>query len=304
MIARRGEPANGEEGGLGGRRIGKQPDFQYTSGGGKLLAKWRAIRAAASDKRLSAAADLRVLVAILDRMNNRLEAWPGYGTIGRDVGVDRRTASRSVDRLIETGYLVKDRASKHSSNTYRLIHLSVDSPTGSGTYGVGVDSPGVSVDSPSGGVGESVRGVSVDSPSEPGNRTRAPLNPEKEAGAGKPARARVDAAAPPFDEIVETYHDTLPELRPVKRITREREKLMAERWRKELQTLARWREYFEYIRGSDFLMGRKAPRDDRPPFSADFDFLLKEKTVIGCAEGKYSDRPPAQQGGASRRYLE
>ena len=306
MNSPKSEPADSDEGGLGGRRMGEQPKPEYNASGGKLLRKWQAIRAAASDKRLSAAADLRVLVAIVDRMNDKLEAWPGYGTIGRDVGIDRRTASRSVDRLVETGYLVKTRASSRNSNTYRLIRLSVDSPTGKITPGVSVDSPGVSVDSPTGGVGEFAPGVSVDSPSEPGNRNRVPLNPEKEAGEANPARAREDQPLPPpsFEQIVKTYHDILPELPRVEVITKERKELMRERCRKELPDIEEWTDYLQSIRRSDFLMGRKVPRDDRhSPFQANFDFLIRERTLVSHSEGKYLDPTPGQHRGASRREL-
>jgi len=116
---------------------------------GRLLVKWKTVRAAAADGHLSAAADLRVLVAILDRMDDCFEAFPGYGTIAKDVGIDRRTATRSVNRLVEGGYIRKSRSDRRNSNTYRLIGPEVNPPTGESGDPSRVDlSQAVSVDSP------------------------------------------------------------------------------------------------------------------------------------------------------------
>jgi len=119
-----------------------------------LLAKWKTVRAAAADRHLSAAADLRVLVAILDRMDDCFEAFPGYGTIAKDVDIDRRTATRSVTRLVERGYIKKSRSDLRNSNTYRLIGPEVNPPIGESGDPSRVDPP---------------RAVSVDSPPESGN---------------------------------------------------------------------------------------------------------------------------------------
>lgn len=118
---------------------------------GRLLKKWQLVRAACGDKRLTAAADLRVLVAILDRMNRRMEAWPGYGKIARDCGIDRSTARRAVDRLIECGYIEKVRGEARLTNFYRL---GANPPIGESTYRGESEQGGVG-ESAQGGVGES-----------------------------------------------------------------------------------------------------------------------------------------------------
>lgn len=85
-----------------------------------LLAKWRLLRRAAEDERLTAPADFRVLVAVLDRMNDQLIAWPGFGRISTDVHIARSTVIESIKRLVKFEYLAKDRDHKHNSNRYRL----------------------------------------------------------------------------------------------------------------------------------------------------------------------------------------
>lgn len=85
-----------------------------------LLIKWQLLRQAAEDDRLTAPADFRVLIAILDRMNSELVAWPGFGKVATDVGIARSTVIESIKRLVNFGYLIKDRDHDHNSNRYRL----------------------------------------------------------------------------------------------------------------------------------------------------------------------------------------
>lgn len=98
---------------------------------------------------------------------------------------------------------------------------------------------------------------------------------------------------PPFEKIVELYHEILPNLRPVEKLTKARKTKIRERWGIELKTLDRWREYFTAVRGRGFLMGKNEPQPPRTRrFQADFDFLITEKAVVGLAEGKYDDEEP------------
>ena len=87
-----------------------------------LLQKWLLMMRAVADQRLTGA-DLRVLPAVLDRMNKSMEAWPGYGRIASDTGISRRTATRSIERLHTLGYLVKEPRGVRVSNLYRIGKL-------------------------------------------------------------------------------------------------------------------------------------------------------------------------------------
>ena len=89
----------------------------------------------------------------------------------------------------------------------------------------------------------------------------------------------------PHRDIVAIYHEVLPELRAVKVWNSTREKRLRARWRedKSRQTLDWWRKYFESVRASDFLMGRKAD------WSADFDWLICPTNMAKVLEGRYHD---------------
>lgn len=91
----------------------------------------------------------------------------------------------------------------------------------------------------------------------------------------------------PHKDIVAIYHEVLPELRAVKLWNSTREKRLRARWRedKARQTLDWWRKYFESVRASDFLMGRKAD------WSADFDWLICPTNMAKVLEGRYHDGP-------------
>lgn len=140
-----------------------------------LLIKWRLVLAAVRDQRLSGAA-LRALPAVLDRMNDQLECWPGYGRIAEDTGIDRRTATRAIDRLVELGYLEKQSRGNRVSNLYRIGKLSAPPPIGSQT------DRGIVTDSDIGSQTDRVSvappiGLSVGMPPEP-NPLNLPIEPD------------------------------------------------------------------------------------------------------------------------------
>lgn len=91
----------------------------------------------------------------------------------------------------------------------------------------------------------------------------------------------------PHKAIVAIYHEVLPELRAVKVWNSTREKRLRARWRedKARQSLDWWREYFESVRASDFLMRRKGD------WSADFDWLICPTNMAKVLEGRYHDDP-------------
>ena len=84
-----------------------------------LLARWKLAIAAARNRRLSAG-DLAVLMAVLDCMNDDGLAWPGFKKISIDANVDRSTAVRSVTRLDQSGYLLRESGDRTRSNRYRI----------------------------------------------------------------------------------------------------------------------------------------------------------------------------------------
>ena len=87
----------------------------------------------------------------------------------------------------------------------------------------------------------------------------------------------------PQQKIVDLYLEILPELPPVKEWNEQRQKLLRKRWKDDpkRQTLDWWKGFFEYIRGSPFLMG------DKTDFQANLEWLIRPKNFAKIIEGNY-----------------
>jgi hypothetical protein len=87
----------------------------------------------------------------------------------------------------------------------------------------------------------------------------------------------------PYQAIVDLFNGTLPELPSVKLVTDTRKKHLKARWHSSDKTpnLGWWKEFFGYIRESDFLMGRKAD------FRASFDWIINSTNFVKIIEGNY-----------------
>lgn len=115
---------------------------------------------------------------------------------------------------------------------------------------------------------------------------------------GKPATP--DKPACPADEIVELYHEAMPNNPKVKVLNDARRKTIRARWKEAAgldckpfgyssreDGLAAWRRFFEVCAESDFLTGRAPAQPGKPPFVADIDFLMSPSGFARCLENKY-----------------
>lgn len=105
---------------------------------------------------------------------------------------------------------------------------------------------------------------------------------EKIIPIGKPPRKSV-----PVKKIVDLYHEILPELPRFEKLTKTREGLIRQRWLEDLPDLEEWREYFEYIRASPFLMGKIDPGPGKKIFRADLEWITRPSNFAKIAERKY-----------------
>jgi hypothetical protein len=95
----------------------------------------------------------------------------------------------------------------------------------------------------------------------------------------------------PYAKIVDLYHEVLPSLPQIQILNSKRRSHISARWRTALPNLDRWREYFEHISESPFLMGKTAPKNGHDKvFVADFDWIINETNFTKIAEGKYHGR--------------
>jgi hypothetical protein len=92
----------------------------------------------------------------------------------------------------------------------------------------------------------------------------------------------------PVQEIVELYHQLLPMLPPVRKLTKAREGYIKQRWREgDLPSIEVWEKYFGYVSQSKFLTGGIEGRDGKPPFRADLEWITKPANYAKIFEGKY-----------------
>lgn len=96
----------------------------------------------------------------------------------------------------------------------------------------------------------------------------------------------------PHAEIVEAYHDLLPELRRVRDWTADRQALLRARWREkpERQSLDWWRGFFGYVRQCPWLMGEGTVRPGETVFAADLEWLIRPQNFRKVIEGRYERR--------------
>lgn len=93
--------------------------------------------------------------------------------------------------------------------------------------------------------------------------------------------------SPPYQEIVNLYHATLPTLGQIYKLTDTRKTRIKNLWADELDNLNAWGNYFKHVARSDFLMGRTPPSKDGRVFIADFDFITNPTNFVKIAEEKY-----------------
>lgn len=87
-------------------------------GDGSLILRFRLICAATVDSELTKA-DGAVLSVVLQRMRKgHMRAWPSMERIAEDADIDRRTAIRSIGRLVCRGYLSQETGKSHAANVY------------------------------------------------------------------------------------------------------------------------------------------------------------------------------------------
>jgi hypothetical protein len=93
----------------------------------------------------------------------------------------------------------------------------------------------------------------------------------------------------PYEDIRNLWIELLPELKqPIgaEHWTDARKAMLRARWRDQLPDLDAWRECFELVRKSQFLMGEVKGRGSRP-FQADLFWVAKPENLLKIYEGKY-----------------
>jgi len=99
-----------------------------------------------------------------------------------------------------------------------------------------------------------------------------------------------DAIEIPYEEIRQLWNNTVTQLKPVKVLSDERKKRIRQRWlQQEINTLNKWRRFFEKVAASDFLCGRAISYSPHRTWRAHFDWCLKKENCIKIYEGTYDN---------------
>jgi len=99
----------------------------------------------------------------------------------------------------------------------------------------------------------------------------------------------ISSKHPPIGEVLTLWHKILPELPKPRKVTATRKKHFKARWHGDYQSsnglksdsVDFWQGFFQYIRKSDFLMGRNSK------WQATFDWIIKESNFVKIQEGNY-----------------
>ena len=116
------------------------------------------------------------------------------------------------------------------------------------------------------------------------------LIPESNAptGACDSSRKSPSVDAIPYQKIIDLYHEILPGLPKVQKLTTKRRGQIRARWKSgDIGNLAEWREFFQFVGQSKFLTGQAQPMNGRPVFCADIEWLTNETNFAKVWEGKY-----------------
>jgi phage replication O-like protein O len=91
----------------------------------------------------------------------------------------------------------------------------------------------------------------------------------------------------PHQEIIDIYHELLPQLPKVIKWTDKRMKLLRKQWNDspDQKNITWWRDYFVIVTESPFLLGK-----NNSGWRADLEWLIKPDNLPKVLEGKYKDK--------------
>jgi len=101
------------------------------------------------------------------------------------------------------------------------------------------------------------------------------------------APKKVTRQSVPFAQIVDLYHEMLPMLPRVEKLTETRKGHIRQRWQEDLPDMEHWRNFFAYVAESKFLTGQVPGKNGSPPFRADIEWLTRPTNFTKIAEEKY-----------------
>ena len=214
-------------------------------------------------------------------------AWPSMKRISHETGLGVNTCRKWLDYLNNQGWLVKSRNSRAVSsaggvqlhNEYtvsfpeKVIRGVIDLPP--------LDKGGHLLTK--GGSSVDLKGGQQMTPNNNKNNNRS----NNKHNSQNFSDEKIQTHNCPLKKIVSLYHQTLPTLPKVQKLTETRAGYIRARWREDLTDLEQWENFFNFVKQSDFLMGRTENRNGRRPFIADLEWLVRPSNFAKIAEDRY-----------------
>lgn len=237
-----------------------------------------------------------VLLALADHANEDGICWPHIETIAKKCGLSRSPTIEHLKKLHDLGFFTKETVygdnGKKRGNIYTLnLSLSPES----------VRSKLLSPDLLRSKMTLTKSGIRTQLSPESGPiykeepsllnhhessstcESRGDSPPEESEVIEKTKKPK--QADCPHEEIIDLYHEALPNNPHIAKWTPNRKKNLQARWKDE-PDLEAWRKFFKYVSKSDFLTG-KINSPGRRPFFATLDWLIKQDNYTKVIEGRY-----------------
>ena len=254
---------------------------------------------AASGMKLSSVA---IMARLADFSSDEGVCWPSIETIARQLGAGESTVRTAIGKLESDGWLTRTqrrKGNRNASNDYRLnvgklqtlalSHLSdSDASKSDGSeFDASEFEASKSSKKPFFHPSESGGDPSVKSKQDPSDKKPVGQFPVE---TDEPQK---DSLKINYDQVLETFHATLPELPKVIKLTDKRRKTLRKLWKDYELTEERWGAYLRYIAKKCRWM-----LEDRPDTSTgrtwrkkDFDYLVTEECYLKVKEDRANDLP-------------
>lgn len=220
--------------------------------------------------------ELLIALALADHASDDgTRIFPSVARLAKKTRLSERTVQRILGKMCDSGWLVLVKNEDGGRGNTREYRINSDWIKGDNLSPFNVEKGDTAV---------SQKGDTAVSP-EPSltiNNKSYVKNGSKSVSDG-----------PPFFEIFRLWNEiVVPQGVPsVSRLIERRRLLIKDRWLEDEKhrSLDFWRDLFEYVAESDFLMGRLS-KDGKPFCSFGFDWVLKLENFVKIVEGNYDNR--------------
>jgi hypothetical protein len=211
-----------------------------------------------------------VLISLADNANDEGVCWPSVARISQRTCLAERTVQTAIKWLSQVGLLaIRERMGR--STMYTLTPAAYSPPQEMHPAADAPPPPQLTTETPAAAAPRTV----IEPSSEPSLLG--------EGGKSTPnAKAKCSPQA-----IVDLFNETIPEFPQVVMLTKDRISKINARWGESPvhQELGFWKEFFELVRASPFLMGQ--PIGAHKPFRCSFDWLVLPSNFVKVVEGNY-----------------